>query len=309
MFIGLIASLFAAAANAAPTSGDAAISAALRSARADILNASNIRFSPASPMETLLRDLKDGTPSVRLLALSNLREFVNRSVRAREAVIDIYMDPKESFSLRKAAAKTLSRGSQYREVRDRLIDYARFGKDSGLRAVSLKALYPEAGRVSSTRSEVLAAIVPIAQNKQEAPQVRRGALWSLFSAMDKSRVREVVLHPAFYADSPTRIVALKSLFEAMNNELVADRILKLAADDNEPFEVREVAVRLLSRSIDDERVLEFLSILAFGAPATDLRSAAQEALEPGAAAGTKFLRYFHIPHEADGKFVDPLENE
>lgn len=252
--------------------------------------------------EALLELLRDPDPAMRRSAVRALRHYVAQTRDARERVLELYRDEREDLGVRLEAAKTLSYVANYNEVRESLSDYARGGRDAGLRALSYKALYFAAASSSQPRD-----VLREAARRESDKRVRLGAIWGLFLASNQLDVRDTLLDIALRdADLEARVEALKSLYHAMVYSEVRERIRGLARDSSEDAVLRVPAVLLLS-AVVDSRARDLLVELARRGSHPALREAAVIALNP---ADERLVRYFHLTQRTDtGRYIDPLERE
>lgn len=305
LFALLTAIVFAAPAYAAPVNSDMIFNArlgALRQAALSGRTGEMIHLASTQERDVLVRLLRDPDASVRQAAVRSLKNYVGQTSRTRDAVLSVFSNTTEEAAVRYEAAKTLSFVAHDNRVRNRLINYAQRGGDSSLRAISYKALYTQAAGHSRFRDQITSAAL-----REPDPEVRRAAVWTLFTASRNSRVRDALVR-IVRGDSEMdiRVEALKSLYGAMGHLRVRNWVRSLARDGSSPAELRYPSILLLS-AIIDSRTRRTLTDLARYSENAELREAAILAMNPR---DIKIVRYFHLVRRLNnGTFLDPLENE
>lgn len=251
--------------------------------------------------DALERLLEDADASVRVAALKALKNYVTQTSRTRDRVLAVYERDLDK-AVRYQAAKTLSFVAGYSRVENSLFNTARYGSDPALRAISVKALYAQAGGSSRVKGRIL----DLARYESDAT-VRAAAIWALFTASGDSQVRSFLLDTALReADVSLRIEALKSLYAGMGHGAVRDRVMRLAADGSESAAVREPAILLLS-AVTTASTRDALQSIAKYEPDASLRAAAILAMDP---ANESLQEYFHLLRRTQqGGVIDPLDRE
>lgn len=244
----------------------------------------------------------------RFNAAKFLKEHVLTSVKARQALMQVYTDVSIDLDLRHRAAKSLSPAAPLTSVRDALLATAETpSEDSSLRAISYKALYTEFARDPSSRSPLVAKLVDVVKNEKD-PYIRRGAIWALFPVSKLSYVRKVLLHIGIWEkDTDTRIQALKSLFRGMDDASTQKSIRQMALDKKIDRTVRFPAVLLLSAIRTNEINDLLIEIAIDNDEHKMIRTAASIAFDRE---NDHLKIYFRLPYvNTQGEVVDHLEYE
>ncbi|MBI5211676.1 MAG: HEAT repeat domain-containing protein [Elusimicrobia bacterium] len=301
----IFAAALAGTAGAAPLapSSDADFAGALRGAIGAVqLQAAQVRASiNSSDIVDLLRD-RDA--AVRQASLVNARDHMGDS-RVRDVVRDMLRDGNETAGVRREAARTLHWAAHYSEVRDTLVEVARYRGDAAVRAMAFKSLF----FASNSDSDVRDRLIDAARYESD-PVVRKAALWALFDSTNQSEVVDVLSDVAFGSreDEDVRIEALKSLYSAMNRSEVRGKTYDLARYASDPKALRVAAVLALSAAAGDSGVRDLLEDMARRESDQDLRVAAIKAQSMDV---YFFRTYFHLGYRAGphGPYVSPIVNE
>lgn len=252
-----------------------------------------------------LKDLlADPSPEIRKAAVKSAKKHILNTY-ANEPVMEIFKNKNERTDVRVEAARTLSYASSYYKVPDAFVELLKYGAEPReLRLMTYKALFGAA----ATNSRYQDFLVDAVKYNEKEQDLRRAAVWALFSTAQNTRPQELLIDLIKYGseEEATRIEAVKSLYGAVGNSRVRDLLIDVSKNANERKPVRLAAIKALSGA-PDSNVQRFIDDLMRSERDLELRAAAIEAASPDTA---DLREYFHLGYRLEnGGYISPIEKE